>query len=203
MATVDLEEVRAARCVPSRGQQAVRAQEYQRIEVSFSLTSSDDSLLLSPTAPRPPRYHLPEEEIALGPACWLWDFLRRSKAAGFQLALSGGIDSCATATIVYNMCRLAVAAAKQGNEQVIADMKRIAAYSTELPDTAEELCNQILHTVYLGMEAQSSKETRQRAKDLAARIGAYHKDVNIDTVFQSAKDILTQASGFTPQFKGQ
>ncbi len=105
--------------------------------------------------------------------------------------------------IVYSMCRLAVSAAKQGNQQVIADMKRIAAYSTELPETAEALCNQILHTVYLGMETQSSRETRQRAHDLAARIGAYHKDVNIDTMFHSAKDILTQATGFTPKFKGQ
>lgn len=188
---------------PSRGQQAVQALEYPRIEVNFSLTGGDDDLLLSPTPSRPPRYHLPEEEIALGPACWLWDFLRRSKAAGFQLALSGGIDSCATATIVYSMCRLAVAAAKEGNRQVIADMKRIAAYSTELPETPEALCNQILHTVYLGMEVQSSKETRQRAKDLAARIGAYHKDVNIDAMFHATKDIFTQATGFAPEFKGQ
>lgn len=82
-------------------------------------------------------------------------------------------------------------------------MKRIAAYSTELPATAEALCNQILHTVYLGMENQSSKETRQRAKDLAARIGAYHKDVNIDSVFQSTKDVLMQATGFTPKFRGK
>lgn len=101
------------------------------------------------------------------------------------------------------MCRLAVAAAKEGNQQVIADMKRIAAYSTELPETPEALCNQILHTVYLGMEAQSSKETRQRAHDLSARIGAYHKDVNIDTMFHSTKDIFAQATGFTPEFRGR
>lgn len=203
VATVDLEEVRAARCAPSRGQQAVQSSEYQRIETDFSLTSGDDNLLCVPTPSRPPRYHLPEEEIALGPACWLWDYLRRSKAAGFQLALSGGIDSCATATIVYSMCRLAVAAAKEGNQQVIADMKRIAAHTTELPETAEALCNQIMHTVYLGMETQSSKETRQRAKDLASRIGAYHQDVNIDGMFHSAKDIFTQATGFTSKFRGQ
>ncbi|KAK8145959.1 glutamine-dependent NAD(+) synthetase [Beauveria asiatica] len=200
VATVDLEEVRAARFAPSRGQQAVQSHEYQRIEVDFSLTNDSDSLD-TPTPSRPPRYHLPEEEIALGPACWLWDYLRRSGAAGFQVALSGGIDSCATATIVYSMCRLAVAAAKQGNKQVIDDMKRIAKYTDGLPDTPEALCNQLLHTVYLGMEVQSSKETRQRAKDLSARIGAYHQDVNIDGMFHSAKDILTQATGFTPKFK--
>ena len=28
------------------------------------------------STPIPPRVHLPEEEIAFGPACWLWDYLR-------------------------------------------------------------------------------------------------------------------------------
>lgn len=30
------------------------------------------------------RYHTPEEECAFGPACWLWDYLRRSNAAGIS-----------------------------------------------------------------------------------------------------------------------
>src|SRR6266404_6557974 len=51
----------------------------------------------------------------LGPACWLWDYLRRSRTQGYFLALSGGIDSCATAVIAYSMCRLAVDAARSGS----------------------------------------------------------------------------------------
>jgi NAD+ synthase (glutamine-hydrolysing) len=43
--------------------------------------------------------------LRLGPACWLWDYLRRSKQGGFFLPLSGGIDSSSTACIVYSMCR--------------------------------------------------------------------------------------------------
>ncbi|KAJ5928972.1 hypothetical protein N7466_007928 [Penicillium verhagenii] len=203
VATVDLEKVRAYRFAPSRGLQAVAAPEYQRIEVDYSLSHDNLDLEfdLRPTAPRPARYHLPEEEIALGPACWLWDYLRRSKAAGFFVPLSGGIDSCATATIVYSMCRLVITAIKEGNEQVITDVKRIAAYSSTLPQTAEELCNQIFCTCYMGMENQSSKETRDRAKALSERIGSYHTDVNIDNMFNSTKNILTQATGFEPKFK--
>ncbi|KAJ6095687.1 hypothetical protein N7486_006433 [Penicillium sp. IBT 16267x] len=203
VATVDLEKVRAYRCAPSRGLQAVAAPEYQRIEVDYSLSHDnlDLEIELRPTAARPARYHLPEEEIALGPACWLWDYLRRSKAAGFFVPLSGGIDSCATATIVYSMCRLVIAAIKEGNEQVITDVKRIAAFSSNLPETAEELCNQIFCTCYMGMENQSSKETRDRSKALSERIGSYHTDVNIDSMFNSTKNILTQATGFEPKFK--
>jgi hypothetical protein len=50
--------------------------------------------------------HCPEEEIALGPACWLWDYLRRSGASGFLLPLSGGADSSSTAAIVGSMCQV-------------------------------------------------------------------------------------------------
>jgi NAD+ synthase (glutamine-hydrolysing) len=94
--------------------------------------------------PNEVRYHTPEEEIAwvvsllvplvrslsslnsprvggmddnrLGPACWLWDYLRRSRTQGYFLPLSGGIDSCSTAVIVYSMCRLAVDAARSGSK---------------------------------------------------------------------------------------
>lgn len=127
--------------------------------------------------------------------------VRRSKTAGFLVPLSGGIDSCATATIVYSMCRLVVQAVKADNQDVITDVRRLAAYSDKLPDTPEEFCGQIFHTVYLGMANQSSKETRQRAKDLADRIGSYHSDMNIDDTFHATKNLLTQGTGFEPKFK--
>ena len=78
-ATVDLEEVRAYRCSTSRGLQAVRSthQQYRRIDVttySMSLQSDDFKAQLSPSCPI--KIHAPEEEIALGPALWLWDYLR-------------------------------------------------------------------------------------------------------------------------------
>lgn len=52
------------------------------------------------------RYHLPEEEMIYGPACWLWDYLRRSGASGFLLPLSGGADSSSVAAIVGAMCQV-------------------------------------------------------------------------------------------------
>ena len=54
--------------------------------------------------------------FSLGPALWLWDYLRRSVQGGFFLPLSGGIDSSATACIVASMCHLVCDAAKQGGE---------------------------------------------------------------------------------------
>ena len=77
-ATVDLEEVRAYRCSASRGLQAVRPKEqYRRIDVtaySMSLQSDDFSTIISPSCRI--KIYAPEEEIAMAPALWLWDYLR-------------------------------------------------------------------------------------------------------------------------------
>ena len=88
-ATIDLEEVRAYRYAPSRGLQAVRAPEYHRIESAFSLSPENGSVDFSigPSQPLEVRYHSPEEEIARGPACWLWDYLRRSRLAGEDVSV--------------------------------------------------------------------------------------------------------------------
>ncbi|KAL2190969.1 glutamine-dependent NAD(+) synthetase with GAT domain-containing protein [Thermothelomyces heterothallicus CBS 203.75] len=187
-ATVDLEEVRSYRAAISRGMQAAASTaKYQRIQTPFELSSeADDSdVSKAPTLPIQPRFHSVEEEIALCGGCYLWDYLRRSGAAGYLVPLSGGIDSCATAVVVYSMCRIVMQAVEQGNQQVIDDVKRIARYDGEgvLPKTAQELCNQVFTTIYMGMRKQSSRETRQRAKDLSEAIGSYHVNLDIDDEF--------------------
>ena len=60
-----------------------------------------------------------DDDDRLGPACWLWDYLRRSRTQGYFLPLSGGIDSCATAVIVYSMCNLVADAANRGGKIVV------------------------------------------------------------------------------------
>lgn len=120
-ATVDIEDVRAHRAKSSRSMQAASSERYYRVEVPFALTNGkfdevreEDLVGLIGTKSIDVRYHAPEEEIALGPACWLWDYLRRSRTQGYFIPLSGGIDSCATAVIVYSMCRLVSEAALRG-----------------------------------------------------------------------------------------
>lgn len=94
---------------------------FPRFRVNFSLTSTD---LLQPTCiPLEWKYHTAEEEIRLGPACWLWDYLRRSGQGGFFLPLSGGIDSSSTACIVASMCHLLVDAVKEGGKKFESEVK--------------------------------------------------------------------------------
>lgn len=101
------------------------------------------------------------------------------------------------------MCRIVMDAVQEGNAQVIEDVKRIAKYQGEdvLPSTPQELCNQIFSTIFMGMKAQSSRDTRQRAKDLAAAIGSYHVDLDIDDVYHAQKALVVDALAFEPRFK--
>ncbi|KAL1741215.1 hypothetical protein HDZ31DRAFT_45915 [Schizophyllum fasciatum] len=201
-ATIDVEDVRAHRHGKmSWGMQASGAARYQRIEVNFALSGGGLNMLQSTKIPI--KYHLPEEEIALGPACWLWDYVRRSRAQGFFLPLSGGIDSCATAVIVFSMCRLVVEKAKQGDQQVIADARRIAGEpetSPYVPTDAHEFSGRIFHTCYMGTE-NSSLETRERAKELGAAIGSYHLDLNMDMLVTAVRTLFGFVTGHKPQFR--
>lgn len=200
-ATIDIEDVRSHRTARSRGMQAAQAERYQRIEVPFAL--SDDTFGRAPTAKMEPHFHIPEEEIALGPACWLWDYLRRSRTQGYFLPLSGGIDSCATATIVYSMCRLVADAANRGDIAVITDARRISGEpedSTYVPVDAKEFCGRIFHTCYMGTQ-NSSADTRGRAKELAQSIGSYHVDLNMDTVVSAVQTLFSTITGCKPRFK--
>jgi NAD+ synthase (glutamine-hydrolysing) len=204
-AVVDLDEIWAWRTSRSRGMQAndPKVHQLERIRVDFNLCRS--STVLDPkarlTEAIEPYYHLPEEEIALGPACWLWDYLRRSRAAGFLVPLSGGIDSCATATIVFSMCRLVVAAIKDGNQVVIADATRLCGDQDPTNLTASEFCGKIFSTVFMGMKQQSSKETRTRAVELAKAIGAHHIDTNIDEMVKALHQLTASILNFEPKFK--
>ena len=102
-ATISLDSVRAYRSQSSAGLQSSEVAVYPRVLLEFTLANPTSEFDLD-TAPSPriePRFHLPEEEIALSGACWLWDYLRRSQQAGFLIPLSGGLDSASTATLVY------------------------------------------------------------------------------------------------------
>lgn len=101
------------------------------------------------------------------------------------------------------MCRLVIKSVQEGDEQVIRDARVICGEpegSNWIPSTSQELCGRIFHTCYMG-STNSSAETRNRAKDLAQDIGAYHTDLNIDTVADALKTLFTTVTGFVPRFR--
>lgn len=202
-ATIDLDDVRSYRNQKSAAMQAVLTEDvYHTIETDIELAPSSHIFdpTIRPTLEQDVKYHLPEEEIALGPACWLWDYLRRSKCAGYFLPLSGGIDSCATATIVHLMCRLVVEAIEKGDEQVLADIQSLVHDDKFVPKQPQEIAGKLFYTSFMGT-VNSSKDTRYRAKELASKIGSYHIDMNMDTLVSAVVSVFEVATGKKPIFK--
>uniref|UniRef100_A0A667WP74 Glutamine-dependent NAD(+) synthetase n=1 Tax=Myripristis murdjan TaxID=586833 RepID=A0A667WP74_9TELE len=173
--------------------------EHSQTRLDFSLSSGDDVFL--PThQPITWQFHTPEEEISLGPACWLWDYLRRSGQAGFLLPLSGGVDSSSTACIVHSMCVLVCQAVQDGNVQVLRDVRRVVGDEAYCPQRPKELCGRVFTTCYMASE-NSSEGTRGRAKDLAAQIGSAHLNINIDLAVKGMLGVFSMVTGKLPQFR--
>ncbi|KAK9728677.1 NAD synthase [Popillia japonica] len=198
-ATIDLEDIRSYR--NSKRSFAIlgaSSPNYPRVVIDFSLSPEHDTTL--PTAvPIDWVYLSPEEEIMQGPACWLWDYLRRSGQGGFFLPLSGGVDSSSSALIVYSMCRMVVESVQKGDSKVLSDVRRILGDGEYTPSNPNELCNRILVTCYMGTE-NSSKETKKRAASLAAAIGSYHMYITIDKAVTTVLEIFSSVTGLFPRF---
>ncbi|KAK6947955.1 NAD/GMP synthase [Dillenia turbinata] len=201
VAQVDLDAVASHRgYISSFQEQASCKPKVLSVLVPFKLCQSFH-LQMSLSSPIEIRYHSPEEEIAFGPACWLWDYLRRSGASGFLLPLSGGADSSSVAAIVGCMCQLVVKEIANGDEQVKADAIRVGQYKDgQFPSDSQEFAKRIFYTVFMGSE-NSSETTKLRAKVLADEIGSWHLDVSIDVVVSAFLSLFQTLTGKRPHYK--
>lgn len=201
IAEIDLDAVASYRgSISSFQEQASAKPKVPSVAAPYNLCQSFH-LRMCLSGPLKIKYHSPEEEIALGPGCWLWDYLRRSEASGFLLPLSGGADSSSVAAIVGCMCQLVVKEIANGDERVKADAIRIGQYADGLyPTDSKEFAKRIFYTVYMGSE-NSSEATRSRAKLLADEIGAWHLDVCIDGVVSALLSLFEKLTGKRPRYK--
>ena len=209
-ATVDLDDVRSYRAsIPSFGIQAVNNKHDSSVANGTCIDCPDVQVQaarntrIEVTEPKQ-GLHIssPQEECCLGPACWLWDYLRRSGAAGFLLPLSGGADSSSVAAIVGSMCHLVVEAAPK-DPQVAQDVRRICRQTDNpnwLPETPQELASYVLHTIFMGTK-NSSENTTSRAKRLGDAVGSYHLTVPIDLMVDAVVKVFALATGRSPNFQ--
>lgn len=197
-ATVDLDEVSSYRnSTRSRCYQStMQSNSYPQVKVDVCICT--DSALVPTTTPIVWQYHTPEEEIALGPACWLWDYLRRSGQGGFFLPLSGGIDSASSAVIIYSMCNLIVQYS-QVSEDVLNSVRKIISDPSYIPTDARELCGRLFFTSYMATE-NSSSDTKMRAKQLSHQIGSNHIEVNISGAVTALLNVFSLVTGMKPRF---
>ena len=200
-AGVDLDAVRSRRLSqPSLGMQAASAFSVPTITVNFSLATGDSCRI--PASPSV-RMHFqePEDEIGQGPACWLWDYLRRSGGSGYFLPLSGGADSAATAAIVGKMCQMVFDLIQQGHADVLEDVRKITREPSFSPACHQDIANKIFFTCYMGTSS-SGAATKSRAERLSREIGADHSYIQIDAAVKAVLWIfaLFISKGRLPRF---
>lgn len=140
------------------------------------------------------------EEIFRAEAAFLWQYLTRASAAGFFLALSGGLDSATVALFVFGMAKVVLESINAGEENTLADLRRITGVPTLTVTTPQEIVQRIFHTCYMAAQ-HSGDHTRSRAKRLSESIGAYHSDVNIDETVAAHERIVERAMNFKPRFQ--
>lgn len=119
--------------------------------------------------------------IALG----LFDYLRKSKAGGFVLSLSGGADSSCCAVLVAEMVRHSVRE---------LGLNHVGQQLNVTSDNEQSLVNQLFTCAYQGTR-NSSKETFTSAEQLAKSLGANFHYWTIDDEVTSYTHKIQQALG--------
>lgn len=142
---------------------------------------------------------LKEEEFARAEALALFDYLRKCRARGFVVSLSGGADSAAVACLVHLMVRLALdeigcagVVAKLGYYRELVS----AADGSEADEAmlARTLTRWLLTTAYQATE-NSGPVTRQAAQTVAGAVGARHFELDVTALHQGYVQTIEQALG--------
>lgn len=145
------------------------------VDVDFEDPSRTESIALTDNKER-------NEELTQAVALGLFDYLRKSKARGFVLSLSGGADSSSCAILVAEMVRRA---SKELGWEKFNSLMGIASTVCDWKSAVSTL----LTCAYQGTK-NSSSETFEAAETLAQSLGAqFHSWVIDDEVASYTKKI--------------
>jgi NAD+ synthase (glutamine-hydrolysing) len=134
---------------------------------------------------------LKEEEFTRAVTLALFDYLRKSRSAGFVVSLSGGADSAAVSSLVALMVRRAVL------ELGLTGFRDKLSYIRALADDdARAIVGRLLTTVYQA-SANSSTVTRDAAARVAGALGSSHLELDIEPMVASYVAMIEKAMGRT------
>ncbi|KAI4882749.1 hypothetical protein NFI96_030579 [Prochilodus magdalenae] len=183
-ATLDLEDVRSYRGERCHPHMEYEHKPYQRIKVDFSLSDCKD-IFLPTHQPVEWVFHSPEEEIRL--------------ASSF-LSVVEWTAPPQPALCTPCVCRSVKRSEMAVNRQVLEDVQRLVCDLSYKPEDPRELCGRLFTTCYMASE-NSSEDTRNRAKELAAQIGSNHLNINIDMAVKGLLGIFSAMMGKWPKFR--
>ena len=128
------------------------------------------------------------EEFARAVPLALYDYLRKSRAGGLVVSLSGGADSSSVVTMIWLMVELGVA--ELGREAFLLKLSHIPGI-LEAVDNAE-IVKRLLTCVYQATR-NSGEVTRSAASSVAKSVGAEFLEWNVDAMVDGYVDIVSKA----------
>jgi NAD+ synthase (glutamine-hydrolysing) len=129
------------------------------------------------------RHSLREEEFARCVALGLWDYLRKCRAQGYVVSLSGGADSAACAVLVALGVQLAFAELGTGGVRQHLPWCRRLIEVLDKGGGATAAVGALLTCAYQPTE-NSGAVTRRAAETVAKAIGAEFHVIDIDPMFK-------------------
>ncbi len=131
-----------------------------------------------------------EEEFARAISVALFDYLRKSRSAGFVVSLSGGADSAAVT------CLVAIAIELAASELGLSGCLERLSYIGRLrgAGSTAEIVQRLLTCVYQSTE-NSSDTTRGAARRVAEAIGADFLEFEVDKLVKDYVAMVSRAVG--------
>ena len=189
-AVVDVDATRRVQAATGSFTPDLHVEPGERIEVAFAWPE---------TAPEPSRMnpqpwesgpHVKEEEFTRAETLALFDYLRKSRSAGFVVSLSGGADSAACTLLA------ALAFERAAGELGMEGVRERLAYLPAIDgaESLESLKRRALLTAYQST-VNSSDTTRDAARLIAAAAGATFYDLDVDPFVSGYVSMIERAMG--------
>ncbi|MEZ6095456.1 MAG: NAD(+) synthase [Pirellulaceae bacterium] len=185
-ATVDIDATRMQRARTGSFEPELDGDESDLVDVAFEWPERSLKPIQVVVAPWEESEHVKFEEFTRAVALGLFDYLRKSRAKGYVVSLSGGVDSAAVSVLVWAMAKLAM------TELNFGELAKIFRREFAGVQDAQGLVAELLTTVYQSTK-NSSEVTANAAQAVATAIGANHFEWSVNEIVESFRGVVEKA----------
>jgi NAD+ synthase (glutamine-hydrolysing) len=189
-AAIDLEEIRARRAATASFTPRLPRDRELFVHAPVRIPEAPREAATSRVAAWESGPHVKHEEFGRAVSLGLFDYLRKSRAQGFVVSLSGGADSAAISCLVAWMVR---ASSEEIGMPALRDrlshVRDLASCESE-----RDVVGRLLTTVYQST-VNSGSVTRNAARAVAEGIGARHHEVDVDALVKGYVALAEGALG--------
>jgi NAD+ synthase (glutamine-hydrolysing) len=161
--------------------------EDRAVDVAFDFPALEPAAEAVPVRTWEDGERIKEEEFARAVALALFDYLRKSRARGFVVSLSGGADSAAVSCLVSLMVHFA--AGQLGLDGLKGKLGHIDLAGASTP---RAVVGRLLTCAYQSTR-NSGPVTRAAARRVAEAVGARYLELDVDAMVQGYQDLISRA----------